>query len=229
MRLVGLLKSDFDRNIFKSIISVSMPNGVENTLFQIGTVVISVLVSSLGTVTITANSVAGNVTPLILSLGLAFNTVIMVLVGQCMGAGEPDEAEMYIKHTLKLDYFLTFINGIIFMVVLLPMISVFHVSPEAKNLAAKVLAMYACFSVLFYPSGFALPSALRGSGDTKFVMAASIASMFIFRIGAAYFFVRVMNMGLIGTWLAMGLDWIIRTVIFTVRFLQRKWKENKII
>ena len=74
-----------------------------------------------------------------------------------------------------------------------------------------------------------LAAALRGTGDTRFVMMVAGGSMFAFRIGAAYIFVKVFNMGIVGTWVAMVSDWAIRSVIFYVRFKRGKWSRNKVI
>ena len=80
-----------------------------------------------------------------------------------------------------------------------------------------------------YHTSFAVASALRGKGDTKFVMVFASLSMFLFRIGAAYIFVHVFKLGVIGTWVAMVSDWMIRSIIFFIRYKGGKWKQNKVI
>ena len=53
--------------------------------------------------------------------------------------------------------------------------------------------------------------------------------MLIFRLGAAYLFGIGLNLGIIGVWIAMGSDWLCRSVLFMIRFISGKWKEFKII
>jgi len=183
----------------------------------------------LGQASIAADSLARSITPLLYSIGAAFNAVMMMVVGQCMGAGNSDEAEMYAKHIIKLDYVLTFCNAILFMVLLKPLISVFNVSPEAQHLAFWIMVLYTSGTIFMYPLSFALAAGLRGSGDTKFVMVIAVASMFLFRIGAAYIFVHLFHWGVIGTWVAMVSDWFIRSTLFMIRFKKGKWKLNKVI
>jgi Na+-driven multidrug efflux pump len=110
-----------------------------------------------------------------------------------------------------------------------PLIALFGGTAEAQSLALQILVLYGVCSCFFYPTSFAVASALRGTGDTKFVMVFAILSMFLFRIGAAYIFVHVFNMGVIGTWVAMVSDWVLRTIIFLIRFLSGKWQKNKVI
>lgn len=227
--LNGLLKPDFDLRMSRRILSVSLPNGIEQGMFQLGALAIAGLVSGLGTAAIAADSIARNVSPLLHSVGAAYGAVMMMVIGQCMGAGKPEEAQMYTRHILKLDYLTTFCDAFLFLIILKPIISIFNVSAEAQNLAVWVMVIYSLGSIAMYPSSFAIASALRGAGDTKFVMVVASASMFLFRIGAAYIFVYVFHMGLIGTWVAMVSDWLIRSLIFIIRFRHGKWKRNKVI
>lgn len=229
VRMVGFFKPDWDKKIVKSILTVSVPNGIEQGMFQLGALAIAGLVSGLGQASIAADSLARSITPLLYSIGAAFNAVMMMVVGQCMGAGNSDEAEMYAKHIIKLDYVLTFCNAILFMVLLKPLISIFNVSPEAQHLAFWIMVLYTSGTIFMYPLSFALAAGLRGSGDTKFVMVIAVASMFLFRIGAAYIFVHLFHWGVIGTWVAMVSDWFIRSTLFMIRFKKGKWKLNKVI
>lgn len=229
IRISGLFRPEFDIRLAKRILGVSFPNGIENGMFQLGALAIAGLVSGLGTAAIAADALARSVSPLIHSAGSAFSMTIMVIVGQCMGAGDSDEASMYAKHVLKLDYIFTFFNGLLLMLFLNPILKIFSVSAGAIGQAHDILILYTCGSIVLYPLSFALPSALRGSGDTKFVMMVSVLSMFAFRIGAAYIFVNVFEMGVIGTWVAMVSDWVIRSLFFCLRFLKGKWKQNRVI
>ncbi len=227
--LERIFSHDFDKDNLRRILNVSIPNGIEQGMFQLGALAIAGLVSSLGTAAIAADSIARTLSALVHSMGAAFAAVMMMLIGNCMGAGKPDEAQFYTRHILKLNYILTFINVLLFLIFLKPMIMLFDISLEAQNYAFWILILYCAGSITFYPTSFATAAALRGTGDTKFVMLVATASMFIFRIGAAYILVHIFKMGIIGTWVAMVSDWVIRSAIFMIRFKHGKWMENKVI
>lgn len=226
-----VLGFDFNKRIAGQILTVSVPNGIEQGMFQLGALLIAGLVSGLGTAAIAADSVARTISPFVYCVGAAFNAVMMMVIGQCMGAGKPDEAKFYTKHILKMDYLMTTIAAVFFIIFLTPIISVFKkgASIEAQNLAYWIMIIYSICSCFLYPSSFALAAALRATGDTKFVMIVASASMFLFRIGAAYIFVHAFKLGVIGTWVAMVSDWVIRTIIFVIRFKKGKWQQNKVI
>lgn len=229
VRLDGIFKRSHEKGNIRRILNVSVPNGIEQGMFQLGALLIAGLVSGLGTAAIAADSLARSITPFVHAIGSAFASVMMILVGRCMGAGAPEDAKFYTKHILKMDYALTLVNAGLLLIFVKPLISLFDLSAQAQNYAFWILMVYTCGSIFLYPSSFALAAALRGTGDTRFVMMVAGGSMFAFRIGAAYIFVKVFNMGIVGTWVAMVSDWAIRSVIFYVRFKRGKWSRNKVI
>lgn len=227
--LEGLFRFDFDAKITKRILKVSLPNGIEQAMFQLGALLIAGLVSGLGTYAIAADQISRNLAQFAHSGASGFSAAMMMIVGRCLGAGSVEEAKMYTKHIMKIDYAYALVTGILFVLLLRPLISIFEVSELAQNTAFYIMLLYSAGSVLFYPSSFALPAALRASGDTRFVMMVSSSSMLLFRVGAAYIFANAFNLGIIGVWVAMVSDWVIRMTIFIIRYRSGKWQKHKVI
>ena len=93
----------------------------------------------------------------------------------------------------------------------------------------QVLHWFAAFSIFFWATSFTLPNALRAGGDAKYTMTVSIISMWLFRVMLSYYFVLQMDMGLLGVWLGMFIDWIFRGILFVVRFVRGRWMNHKVI
>ena len=229
VQLQKLFHFDFNKSIGKKILTISIPNGIESAMFQLGALLIAGLVSGLGTSAISADHVARSVTPFVHCTGSAFAAVFLMVSGHCMGADSPKEVRFYTKHLLKLDYIMTLAVSVLFIIFMKPILSIFSISAEAREYTTQIMLLYTICSCLFYPTSFAVASSLRGTGDTKFVMMVSTASMFLFRIGAAYVFVHLFKLGILGTWLAMVSDWVIRSIIFIARFAKGKWQNNHVI
>ena len=146
-----------------------------------------------------------------------------------MGASDIEETIRYKKHIIKMNHLFVVAVGIVFAVTAKPLISIFGVSPQTEAWTFQILILYIIGSALFYPPSFATPSALRGAGDTRFVMVVAAASMFLFRIGCAYICVHLFKFGVVGIWVAMVSDWIVRLIIFEYRFKKGKWKNHHVI
>ena len=225
----NIFKPEWDWKMLGKIYKVALPTGIENGLFQVGALILQTLIASLGTIAINANHIANTLTPMLHAPANAFTLGIIPFISQCMGANKSKEAEFYTKHILKLDHIITFGLALIVIPLTPFAIRIFGMSDDISGEAFKALLIYFICIPLIYPESFALANALRGAGDTKFAMCTSVITMFMFRIGLAYIFVRIFNLGILSTWIAMVSDWFVRGIIYRIRFRRGKWKMNCII
>jgi Na+-driven multidrug efflux pump len=156
-------------------------------------------------------------------------------VGRCIGAGREDQAKYYSKLLAKLEYVMMWAVILVTVLFLRPLLSTYDVSATAKDVAYWLVISHSAVVALIYPLGFFFPAVFRAASDVRFCMVVSIASMWLVRIAFAYVLaletVSVMGlfsfpgfgMGIWGVWLAMMLDWVVRTVLYTVRFVTDKW------
>ncbi len=224
VRLTRLFEPEFDIKTAIKVLKVSFPNGMEQGLFQFGALFLAGVVSGLGEDAVNADQIARNLSQFLVSYSAAFCALMLMVTGQCLGAGSPEEAQMYKKHILKINYIFSIGMGLIFLIVLKPVVSIFNVSLETKIWAQQILILYTFGTMILYPSSFTVPSALRGAGDTRFVMIVSALSMLIFRLSVAHVAVKVFKTGVMSIWIAMVLDWVVRTVIFEIRYRRGNWK-----
>ncbi len=219
----------WERDMVQRILHIAIPNGVENGLFQLGRVLVVSIISQFGTVQIAANAVANNLDSMGCIAGQAMNLAMITVVGQCMGAGEKDQAVWYTKKLWKFTYRITAIVNSIILLSLPFILNIYSLSPEAHRFAFILVWIHNGCAILLWPTSFTMPNALRASGDVKFAMIVSVASMFIFRIGFSVILGIHLGLGAIGVWIAMVFDWLCRVSFYTWRFLSRKWLNFKVI
>ena len=219
----------WERSMVRRILHIAIPNGVENGLFQLGRVLVVSIISRFGTAQIAANAVANNLDSMGCIAGQAMNLAMITVVGQCMGAGEKEQAVWYTKKLWKFTYKITAaVNGIILLSLPL-LLNIYSLSPEAWHYAFILVCIHNGCAILLWPTSFTMPNALRASGDVKFTMVVSVASMFIFRIGFSVVLGINFGLGAIGVWIAMVLDWICRICFYVWRFCSKKWLNFKVI
>lgn len=219
----------WNSEMIKRILRIAIPNGIENGLFTLGRVLVTSIVALFGTSQIAANSVAGSVDQIAVVVVNAINLGIVTVVGQCIGAKDYDQASYYIKKLMKISYIVTGVIGGLVIIGLPWILNLYTLSDEARSLTYILIIMHNIMAFALHPTSFVLPNGLRASGDVKYSMYVGIGSMLVFRLGAAYLFGIVFNLGIIGVWIAMGTDWLCRSVFFVVRLINGKWKQFKII
>ena len=104
VRIRNLQELRFNGRMIKDILKVGVPNGMENTMFQFGKLFLQSLVSSLGTVAIASYAVASNLVTFEYLVGNAIGLGIITIVGQCVGAGEWEQAKQYTKKLVLVNY-----------------------------------------------------------------------------------------------------------------------------
>ena len=219
----------WNQEMISRILKIAVPNGIENGLFTLGRVLVTSIVALFGTSQIAANSVAGSIDQIAVVVVNAINLGIVVVVGQCIGANDYEQAKYYIKKLMKISYIVTGIIGSAVILLLPWILNLYSLSSEARNLTFILFIMHNIMATALHPTAFVLPNGLRAAGDVKFSMVVGIVSMILFRLGAAVLFGIIFNLGIIGVWIAMGSDWLCRSVCFVIRFIKGKWRQFKVI
>lgn len=215
-----------DFGIMRKILYIGIPNGLENSIFQLGKLLLSSLIASFGTVAITANAVVGSVGTFQLIPQHAMGIALITVIGQCIGAKEVEQAKYYLKKMLLLTHMWMAVIGVILAVFVRPLCGLYHLSETTETLAIQLLLYNCVASTIANPPAFTLPNALRAANDVKFTMVVSITSMWLYRILLAYILADFCGMGLWGVWLAMSTDWIVRSVFFVNRVRNGKWLKH---
>lgn len=219
----------FDKAVVGKILKIAVPNGIENGLFALGRVLVTSIVALFGTSQIAANGVANSVDQISIIVVNAINLAIITVVGQCMGAGEIEQAEMYTKKLMKVSYISTGVLGVMVCAMLPLILGLYQLEEDTRSLSIILIIIHNTLAFLLHPTSFNLANSLRASGDVKITMLVGMGSMFIFRLGVAYILGIVCGFGVIGVWIAMGADWLARSFAFTVRYKSGSWKNIKVI
>ena len=230
LRVDGLRALAPDGGLIRRILRVGIPAGIENGMFQIGKLSVSSLTSTLGTAAIAANAVANTASTFLNIPANAVGMAALTVVGQCLGAGEKEQAVYYSRRLLLTAYCGAWVMNLsAFLFANRFVISLFNLSPEAQTMALQVMVWFNFVSLFFWPSSFTLPNILRAAGDARFTMAVSILSMWVFRVGFCYVMVLGFHGRLLSIWMGMFLDWVFRSLCFFVRFARGQWMEQSVI
>lgn len=218
------LTARMDFALVKRILFIGIPNGLENSLFQLGKILLLSLVSTFGTSAIAANAVCGTITNFNILPGMAIGMAILSVSSVCIGAGEIGQARYYTKKMMWLTWLCMSAVSVIMMAGSPFFLKIYHLTPETEELAVQVIRFHAIMCMISWVPSFSIPNTLRAAGDVVWTMVISIVSMWTFRIITAYVFSYVFHLGLIGIWIAMTIDWTFRGICYMIRYHGHKWE-----
>ena len=192
-----------DKELIRRILQIGVPNGLENSLFQLGRVLVVSMISLFGTTQITANALANNLDAVAVIPGQAMSLAMITVIGQCIGSGDEPQTRRMAKKLMMITYAVT-------------------ASTCLVTIACTPLIHNGC-AIFLWPTSFAMPNILRAANDVRYPMVCSIISMLGLRLVAGYILAVHFGMGAIGIWIAMIGDWLCRSICFFLRLKSGKW------
>ena len=213
----------------RDVLSISVPAGIENGMFQFGKLVIQSSVSLLGTTAIAAQALTILLESLngIAAIGIGIG--LMTVVGQTIGAGRREEAKYSIARLTKLAYLAVFLSVLAVLILTKPVIFLAGLEPAAGKMCFQMMIFISIVKPIVWIPAFIPAYGLRAAGDVRFSMITSSITMWTARVILAVVLIRVFHVGPIAVWIGMAADWTLRGIIFLHRYLSMKWLDRKIV
>ena len=211
------------------ILSLGIPNGIENAMFQFGKLAIQSTVSTLGTIAIAAQAMTNILENLngIAAIGIGIG--MMTVVGQCLGAGRKDEAIYYIKKLTAVAEIVIIASCALVFLATKPVTILGGMEPESAKMCLYMVGWITVVKPIVWTLAFIPAYGMRAAGDVRFSMILSCISMWAFRVTLCIYLCRVHGFGPIAVWIGMFTDWTIRGIVFTFRFMGRRWLAHKVV
>jgi MATE family multidrug resistance protein len=223
-----------EKDLFVRLLRYGFPSGVQFFLEMAGFTAFVLLVGRLGIASLAATNIAFNINTLAFMPMIGCGIAVSVLVGQYLGGDKPDRAQSVVYSGFHLT--LVYMISIAAAYVLVPDVFVapfaLRADPggfsEIYGYSIILLRFVAVYSV-FDTMNIIFCSAIKGAGDTRYVMLVTvILSVFVFVL-PVYLVVVVFEFGLMIAWVFATAYITLLGFIFYIRFLGGKWKTMRVI
>jgi MATE family multidrug resistance protein len=216
-----------DWALIRRILRVGLPSGLEQLLFRTGHMVFARILAELGTVAYAANQVAMNGWSLSFMPGFGFALAATTLVGQGLGAEDPEGAQRRGYTAYRMGAALMGTVGLAFLLFPAQIVGFFTDDPQVIAIGTMPLRMVGLIQPLLAAT-MIFTGGLRGAGDTRWPMFVTGGSIWLVRLPLAYLFALVLDWGLPGAWGALALDLSLRGLLNFLRFRGGRWKTVKV-
>ena len=212
-----------DWNILKNIFNIGIPSMIEQLVMRAGVIIYARTVASLGTVAYATHQVSMNIQAMSFMNGQAFAVSATSLVGQSLGKKRPDMSNAYAQRTRRIGMTVSMILAVTFFFFGRYIVALYTNETEVIEQGAKILMLVA-FIQPFQSSQFILTGALRGAGDTRATAIIIFITVLLVRPGLAILTIKHLEWGLIGAWIALVADQMLRSLLVLIRYNSGKWK-----
>ncbi|MCF0150435.1 MAG: MATE family efflux transporter [Firmicutes bacterium] len=211
-----------DKELYLFTLSLGWPLALERFLNAMGRTVCTRLLAGISNEVLSAHSLANTAESIIFMTVMGFGTVSTTLVSQWLGARNKDRAKLMAKECLRMSFIVGLISTSIVFIFCPQIIGFFTDSEEVIQMASLALRIQCAIEPIEAVT-MSLAGVLRGAGDVKITAYISFLGMWVVRVIGAELLIRVFHWGLLGVWIPMAVDWVIRFAIYYPRYRRGKW------
>lgn len=212
----------FRKETLRSMIHISIPVMLERNTLCLGQIALTAMISGLGTIPLAAHYLTNQTEGLLYLPAYGFAYTATTLIGQSLGANDKELANRFAKDICIISTIVILLACIPVYLLARPIIDIFTNDAQVLQLGTMTLKIAAATEIFF--SFFVVASGIfRGSGDVKFPLFVSLVGMWGLRVGLVWIVVNVLCWGVVGVWIAIAADCLIRTLLCIYRLISGKW------
>ena len=227
IKLKNIFPFKFDMEIQKNIFNIGIPAGMEQVIFNAGKLIVQMFIVTMGTASIAANAISSSIAIMINVPGNSLCLAATTFVGQYVGRNDIKGAKNTLIYLTKFGTICLVSLGLIFIPISRWLASLYTNIPEVINISST-LTRSNSIALIAWGISFILSSGLKGAGDTRYTMLTAFIGMWIFRIFAGYILGIVLGIGVLGIWIAMYIDWVVRGIMYCFRLRGNNWLKHRI-
>lgn len=212
----------------KALVKLAITVFIEQMLLRVGFMSVAVMAANLGTQEYAAHQVGMNVMSLSFSFGDGMQVAAVTLIGQSLGRKEPDMAKKYGTICQRVGNMISIILSVLYLVGGEVFFRAYFPQDEyAVSIGLQIMKVMV-FIVLMQIAQVIYMGCLRGAGDVKFTTVASTISVTLIRPIVSYVCAYMLHMGVIGIWMGVVGDQLVRLILTNWRFASGKWTKIEV-
>ncbi|HTY07826.1 MAG TPA: MATE family efflux transporter [Candidatus Edwardsbacteria bacterium] len=223
-----------DGKIFWSLIKYGLPNGVQNFIDMAGFAVFVLLVGRIGRNELAATNLAFNINTLAFMPMIGIGIAVAVMVGQALGRNDPARARYSVRSAFDLTFAYMAAVAALFFALPQLFLAPFRAQSDPASFAAigaitAVLLRFVAIYTLFDAFNIIFSSAIKGAGDTKFVMYMIIALSLGVLIGPSFVAITRLHASIYACWAIASAYVAALGVAFYLRYRGGQWQAMRVI
>ena len=208
----------------KDFIKTGAPVILNETVWSIGSSILSMIIGHISTEFVSANSIANVIWQCVWVMISGMGNATAVIIGNAVGLGE-DKA--YINKMAQSIIVVAGIMGVaaagIILLIREPVIGFYEVSQSTKDLAMELIVSYAAILVLQSMSVQYVVGIFRGGGDTKFSMLIDTVFLWIFAIPLGAYAGLVLKLAPPIVYLVLRCDEVFKCFVGFIHMKKGRW------
>lgn len=226
LRTSLLLGFRLNLKLLSRIGNIGLPAMLEQIVMQGGFLMIQVVLSGQGTVSLAVMQIGNSVNSIAFIPTWGIGLAAMTLIGQSLGEKGPEIAKLAGKEAVRLALYVAVVMSAILFVFAPQLVDIYTDDAEVLKVGIQAIRIF-CLSQPFLAIVVVLSSGLRGAGDIRYVMLTSFVGIWGMRLLLTLVF-GWLGFGALSVWIAYTIDFSVRAFMYLHRFHKGKWMSIKV-
>jgi putative MATE family efflux protein len=211
----------------RRILDIGIPAAVDGAILWCGHFLFLKIIGGMGEAAFAAHMVGIRLEAITYLPAVAWGVAAATMVGQSLGAGDPERARQAGHTAVRQCSVLGVIISLVFVFGAEPIYLMMHNQPQVAIAGVSAFRLAGFFQVPLMV-GIVYFASMRGAGDTRFPMLVTLVTTFMLRVPLAYLFGVTLGWGLFGAWLGMCIDMLVRGAAAAARFASGRWANIRV-
>lgn len=211
------------RDLVREYFRVSIPVLISDSLLALGNNAVAMIMGRIGQAFVAANSVTTVVQQLSSVLTQGISNASGIITGHTMGEGDYEKAQKQGYTFLFLGFLIGCVAALVILVLRMPIIHYYDVSPEAKEIAYDLMNAIIVIVIFQSMNSILTKGVLRAGGDTKFLMLGDILFLWVASVPLGALAGLVFHWSSFWIYTMLKIDQIIKCVWCYFRLRSGKW------
>lgn len=217
----------FDPNVMRGILSISGTATFQNFVGTASYMGLVRIISSFGSAAVAGNTIGIRIFLFALLPSWGISNAAVTLVGQNLGAGQPDRAEESAWKICIYNTICLVSIGVVFLLFAPAIVNAFTADAEVALHAARCVRIVST-GFLFYGYGMALTAAFNGAGDTKTPTLINVFSLWVIELPLAWVLAHPLGFGPTGAFIALSVGFSTMCFVSVWLFRRGEWKTRRV-
>jgi len=216
-----------DPSIIWRMVKIGIPACIMSIQRSLGYLVLAWLMAPFGTLAVAAHSIAQRIDTLLFLPTWALGTGAGVLVGQNLGAQQPQRAERSTWLATGFVAIVMLVASAVFLLQAEGIVGIFSAESGLVGIGSDFLRI-AVAGYLLMGLVVVFQQAISGAGDTFPAMLISLLMVWVIQLPLAFFLPRIGNLGVYGVRWALVIGIVIGAVTYAIYFRMGRWKRKRL-
>lgn len=210
-------------SLLSEYVKISIPVLISDAILAFGNNSVAMVIGHLGATFVAANAITSVTQQLSSVLVQGVSQAGAIVTGQTLGTGDKEKTMEQGWLFLGIGFALGLFSAIFIMAISSPIISSYEVSEDTVKIAEQLMAAISLIMIFQATNSIMTKGVLRGGGDTKILMVADNAFLWIISIPLGLLAGFVLHLPAFWIYICLKSDQIIKTFWCVFRLKSRKW------